>query len=301
MQFNLDARAWLADATGIPTTKLVCEQMKGSTSSSLFLVQRAGQENAPRFVLRVFDNRAWLEEEPDLVIHDAAALEEAQKTRVVAPKCLSFSETDVGFGAPVLLMSYVAGRIELKPADFGAWIDTQARTLAAIHRHKTKTFPWKYSTWVNQKQLRVPDSTTKPEVWRDAIAFWLEGAPDYDPVFIHRDYHPVNLLWQGEGISGVVDWVNACRGPSGIDVGHCRANLVQMFGLDAAEAFLLAYEQHVPAFEYNPYWAVDTVLDACLPAPSFYAPWQDFGLDMIAPEILQARIDDYLENVMNNV
>jgi aminoglycoside phosphotransferase (APT) family kinase protein len=299
--FNENARAWLTQTTGIASSDLYIEKMKGSSSSSIFLVRHASDETAAKFVLRVLDNEKWLAEEPDILVHDAAALTEAQKIGVTAPQCVAYSEENIGFGAPALLMSHLTGRIELLPADFAAWIEAQARTLARIHAHQAEGFPWQYETWVNREYLTVPAWTTKPDVWQRALDFWLAGAPAYAPSFLHRDYHPVNLLWEGDQISGVVDWVNACWGPAGVDIGHCRANLICMYGLDAANQFLAAYQNAAPDYVYDPYWDVDTVFDGLLPAPEFYVPWLDFGLEFIPPETLQARLDAYLESVMRHV
>jgi aminoglycoside/choline kinase family phosphotransferase len=97
------------------------------------------------------------------------------------------------------------------------------------------------------------------------------------PSLHHRDYHPVNVLWQNGEVSGVVDWVNACLGPAGADVAHCRANLAQMFGVGVAEEFLQAYLERAGG-EYNPFWDVDSVLNMSWPQPRFYLPWNEFGL-----------------------
>ena len=51
-------------------------------------------------------------------------------------------------------------------------------------------------------------------------------------MFLHRDFHPGNLLWTDERITGVVDWVSACAGPPEEDIGHCRANLAIRHGQD---------------------------------------------------------------------
>ncbi|WP_081412680.1 phosphotransferase [Fictibacillus gelatini] len=32
--------------------------------------------------------------------------------------------------------------------------------------------------------------------------------PDARNGFIHRDYHPCNVLWEDGRLTGVVDWVN---------------------------------------------------------------------------------------------
>lgn len=41
--------------------------------------------------------------------------------------------------------------------------------------------------------------------------FYLNGNTDLVKLLsLCRDYHPINVLWLGEEISGIVDWVNAC-------------------------------------------------------------------------------------------
>ena len=73
-------------------------------------------------MLRVLDNREWLAAEPDLASHEAAALDEAQRAGLPAPRLVAYADDDVGFGAPVVLMSFIAGAVELRPADFPGWL-----------------------------------------------------------------------------------------------------------------------------------------------------------------------------------
>jgi aminoglycoside phosphotransferase (APT) family kinase protein len=298
MDFSAAAHEWLGQAIGRPEATLTIERMEGSTSSSVFLVwDRSGQVTR-RFVLRVLDNSAWLAEEPDLAAHEAAALEEAQRAGLAAPELVAYADGEAGFGAPVVLMSWLQGRIDLRPARRPPWLKELAGQLAAIHRHPAAEFPWRYRSWVDAAALLAPPWTDQPQLWEEAFALWREPAPDSPTVFIHRDYHPANVLWRQSAISGVVDWINACRGPAGVDVGHCRINLALMYGPDVADQFLASYQAAAPAFPYHPYWDIDTILDMALPEPDFYAPWSDFGLARIAPDQLRQRIEGYLQRVL---
>ena len=296
--FNEDAHEWLRRSIGGAGRRLDIDQMKGSTSSSVFLVECARDTTLQRFVLRVLDNREWLADEPDLAAHEAAALAEAQRAGLLAPRLVAYASDEVGFGAPVVLMSFIEGEIELRPASFQQWLGDLAGQLAAIHRHAADAFPWRFRSWVNRANLAPPEWRTIPRVWERAIDLLLGAEPDSRPVFIHRDYHPTNVLWRAGAMSGVVDWINACRGPAGVDVAHCRTNLAQMYGPDTADQFLDAYLKVADGFDYDPYWDVDSVLDMCLPEPTFYEPWQQFGLSIIAPGELERRIETYLERVM---
>ncbi len=296
MNFGVEAVEWLAHQLHCNPNDLTIKRLKGSTSSSVFFIQCP--DNTHRFVLRVLDNQTWLAEEPDLAAHEAAALQEAERAVLPAPRLVAYASDEVGFHAPVVLMTFVAGRIELAPTKFQTWLDALARELAHVHKHKAKSFGWMYKSWVNRQALAPPAWSRNPHLWERAIKLWNSGEPRFDAVFLHRDYHPMNVLWAGDAISGVVDWINACRGPAGIDVGHCRLNLAMMYGVDAADSFLEPYINVAEGFKYNPYWDIDTLLDSCIPTLNFYSPWQQFGLDVIAPEVLGQRVDEYLESVI---
>ena len=51
----------------------------------------------------------------------------------------------------------------------------------------------------------------------------------------------------------LVDRANACSGPWGCDIAHCRDNLIQLGGFEAADAFLRAYFELADA-EYDPFF-----------------------------------------------
>jgi aminoglycoside phosphotransferase (APT) family kinase protein len=297
--FGEQAHDWLTQSIGVAPGKLELVRMKGSTSSSVFLVRGDALQ---KFVLRVLDNSAWLADEPDLAAHEAAALEEAQRAGLRAPSVIAHASGEVGFGAPVVLMSFMEGKIELQPVDFEGWLEGLAIELATIHQHAATTFQWRYASWVEREKLAIPTWSRSPHLWERAIELVCGAEPDARQVFIHRDYHPTNILWSQNTVSGVVDWINACRGPAGVDVAHCRTNLAFMFGPSAADEFLKLYSEHAEGFEYNPYWDVDDLLDdKCLPEPGFYPPWKDFGLDEIAPEVLKQRVDAYLESIITKL
>jgi hypothetical protein len=74
-----------------------------------------------------------------------------------------------------------------------------------------------------------------------------------------------------------------------------------MYGPSEAQRILELYGNSVEGFDYEPYWDVDSVLDSCLPQPTFYEPWLEFGMRAIDPDTLHERIDRYLESVMNYI
>ncbi|WP_324604552.1 phosphotransferase [Streptomyces sp. NRRL F-525] len=77
-----------------------------------------------------------------------------------------------------------------------------------------------------------------------------QAAPRYEGRFLHRDFHPGNVLFDvpsrngaGLGISGVVDWVQTSWGPADLDVAHCSTNLALLHGPAWGLRFPEAYEE----------------------------------------------------------
>ena len=78
-------------------------------------------------------------------------------------------------------------------------------------------------------------------LYREAFARLEAPAPAYDPTFLHRDFHPGNVLWHDGVVSGVVDWVETSTGPADLDVAHCASNLAGLHGVATALAFRRSY------------------------------------------------------------
>ena len=298
--FNADALDWLALSTKIPLDSLQISELAGANSSAVYAVENARKPKNRQFVLRVFTDEQWLQREPDLPFREALGTKEAKYCDIIAPRLINFAVHEVGFGAPAVLMTRLNGNVELRPADLSDWCAQLADTLAKIHRHKPKYFGWSYASWVDEDDLRVPAWTTQPELWQRAIEFWRAGPPQENPVFTHRDYHPCNILWKNGKISGVVDWVNACVGPRGVDVAHCRVNLAVLFGVKVADDFRDAYLE-IAGGAHHPYWDVASILDFSLPQPEFYRPWSEFGVESFSAHEMAQRLEIYLERVMANV
>jgi aminoglycoside phosphotransferase (APT) family kinase protein len=88
--------------------------------------------------------------------------------------------------------------------------------------------------------------------------------PERPAVFVHGDLWQGNTLWEGDRLTGVVDWGCAGVGPAGIDLGSLRCDAAMSAGRDAAAAVLSGYEEAAgrPADDVA-YW--DVVAALCTP------------------------------------
>jgi len=163
-------------------------------------------------------------------------------------------------------MSYLDGHVELTPKDPHDWLHQIASMLVCIH--DTNIAAPAAESWLDRAKLEVPKWSTRPDVWREAIALVKESPPDVIPCFVHHDYQQFNLLWQRGGLTSVVDWVWGSSGSTGIDVGHARLNLSVLYSSELAQEFLKLYES-LSGSTVDPWWDVEGLLK--------YLPgWGDF-------------------------
>jgi aminoglycoside phosphotransferase (APT) family kinase protein len=253
------ALAWAAGAIGSGARVMWSRALAGGTSSA---VHALGIEDARgrsrELVLRRFVRLDWLAEEPDLAEREATALRLVADGRVPTPRLVAVDTDGAQAGAPAVLMTRLPGRIEWAPPDVEAFLGALSDLLPAVHATAIAVavaIP-QYSVYRLQMR-RAPAWASRPEVWQRAIELVDGPAPGGDRVFIHRDFHPGNVLWRRGGVSGLVDWVNASIGSPWADVGHCRVNLAGELGQAAADRFLARYRVAAGRHDdYHPYWDI---------------------------------------------
>ncbi|MDF2835852.1 MAG: hypothetical protein K0Q63_1492 [Paenibacillus sp.] len=302
---------WVERAIKGDARVIASERLMGGVSTPIYrvTVETAGEKQV--YVLRQYDNADWLRSEPDLARHEAECLRRASgMAGVPAPGVVAYDEdgSESG-GLPSLLMTHLEGRVVLEPADLSEWLDRLAAALAKLHGGQEAgipapddRYPWTFGPYSDASRFDASGWSAVADQWRRAVEIVTGAKPSFVPRFIHRDYHPTNILWLDGEISGIVDWVNGCIGPAGIDVGHCRVNLCQLHGGEAADEFLERYRHHVGAsFRYDPYWDLVTLLDYADGTPEVYQGWIDLGFTKLTDHLVRERLDAYLSSVLGRV
>lgn len=294
MELTEKARFWIGSKLGIHPADLGYVRLQGSTSTTLFRIFSDG--GWQEWVFRLFDNAAWLAEEPDLVKHESAALITAAETGLPVPRLISTDAGGKHCGVPALLMTSIPGEVLLKPGDPKSWLRQMAGALARLHAVQPMDFHWRFSPYNDARHCVVPGWADDPQLWQQAIELAQQPWPQYTPCFIHRDYHPVNLLFTGQTLTGIVDWPNACLGPSAFDAAWCRINLVLLYGIESAELFLQEYLDCGDVYrDFHPFWDLLAILEALPGPPEFYPPWQQFGMQPVTQSELIRRLEGLLK------
>lgn len=244
-------REWVRRELG--SEVLRWRRLPGASTSA---VHRLTLANGSSAVLRRYVWRWVLEDEPEAPQREIDALRFAAWNELPIPEVLAadVDGTSVGDAIPALVMSLVPGRAVSVPD-----LHALATVAAGIHAIDASAFAHRYSPWYRGALTDAPPGATDRRLWRRAIEIWHTQMPAYSPGFLHRDFHPGNVLWKRK-LAYIVDWANACAGPWGCDVAHCRDNLIQLSGFDDADRFLRRYRE-VTGADYDPYWEIASVLE----------------------------------------
>lgn len=293
---------WIIGQVNPEAIVISVQQLQGGVSSlvhGLSLLINGEQVNV---VLRQFNDQDWNQREPDLVEHEAESLRRAAETvGVQTPLVIATDEKGNECGFPAILMTRLHGEVVLQPVDVSKWLNGMAQALSQIHAMETTEFPWSYSPYSNASTLDTSTWSRAPEKWKAAADIVTRYRPESSIRFIHRDFHPANVLWSGGEVSGVVDWVNGCIGPAGIDVGHCRVNLAQLYDVRTADEFLASYCHYAgDSFTYEPYWDLVALIDYAYWTPGVYKGWTDLGVTGLTAEMIVERLDHYLMSLLNH-
>ncbi len=201
------------------------EVLRGGTSSAMYSLDVAGAA-ASKLVLRCHVRPELQDELPGAVLHEAAALRTAAAIDLPTPRLVASDETGAAAGVPVVLMTWLPGRVVWDPKGLTHWLVRLADVLPAIHDAAIAAVDvGQYANYA-QASYEPPAWATNRLVWERAIEIFHGPVLETERCFVHRDFHPGNVLWQRSHVSGVIDWASACVGPPSVDIGHCRANFL---------------------------------------------------------------------------
>lgn len=292
----LPARAieWVRTAVPGARDVYVRGTLPGATTSSLHVLE-VTRDGVPALllVLRRYTDARVRSEEPQYPHTEATALHSLEGAPgFVAPRPIAVDAVGASCDVPAVLMTRLDGHPTLAPPDVDGWVRGLAEALAAVHRLDGAGLDRMFTRWHNPTALRPPRWSRQSAAWARLIEASRTLEPTGPAVLLHRDYHPGNVLWQDGHVSGIVDWPNACRGPAGIDVGHCRRDLVTTHGTATAAAFLAAYEK---ASGRAPDTLCDalTLLDHGEDDTDSVRTYHALGCTNLTVDLMHTRLDEY--------
>jgi Ser/Thr protein kinase RdoA (MazF antagonist) len=289
---------WAAAVTGGGFETI--EPLPGGEATSVFRVSGHGEAA----IVKAFTEQ-WVQDEPWVPEHEATTLRALERAGLPVPKLLAADTAGGRAGVPALLMANLPGRVEIPQSAPDWWLDGLARLAARVHEVNYGAIAPNGAAY----QPYNPTLAGVPPAWSAVPAAWemagrvlgaspvgADEARGDVPVFLHRDFHPGNVLWSSAVVTGLVDWGAACLGPRGVDVGHCRVNLTQSHGSAAAERFLMAYEA-AAGTRVDRIWDLRAAVDI-LPVESVYAGWLAVGRTDLTLGLVRERLDRFVSDAV---
>ena len=137
-------------------------------------------------------------------------------------------------------MTRLPGRPLLTPPDRDVYVAALAQLVRDLHEVPAPTLR-PFTRYNVVEGLPCPSWFADADLWERALGAVAAHPPAWhDEHLVHRDFHPLNVLFDKGSVSGLVDWPEARHGPIEADIAHCRMNLATIFDFETADAFLAA-------------------------------------------------------------
>jgi aminoglycoside phosphotransferase (APT) family kinase protein len=162
---------------------------------------------------------------------------------VPSPEPVALDADGSWFGTAALVMSRLLGRSDVKRVHTDGFLVQTAAALARIHRASADPG---LDVTIGPQPAHIWASPSPPP--RNSLLRLAHQAVerlcdiDAEPVLIHGDFFPGNLVWSRGRLTGVVDWRSIGRGPREWDLANCRTDLVILSGWRTADRLLRLYE-----------------------------------------------------------
>ena len=312
---DLDSRGWDATRAWVEREVLASERideaarLRGGWTSEMRRLDLSGPDGRRQLVLRSFVKPFFVQHAEGLLTREADILRLLVGTEVPAARFVAVDATAEHCDHPSLLMTLLPGGLRLTDPDADRRAELLAGQLLRIHRVRVQegARPRAYQAWTGPDRVSLPGATARPELWRRAVDVIRREPPAYQPCFLHRDFHPGNVLFEGAGealrISGVVDWVETSWGPADLDVAHCSTALALLHGVPAGMAFADRYAEAGGSLaddgRAHLYWRLLDALAFAPDAEKVAVPWRESGRADLTPAVLATRLEDYLQALLD--
>lgn len=297
MRFDERARSWVEAMVGAKVVDV--RRVEGGVASVIDRVTTLDDEGRQRhLILR------RVPPQPDVADHnptgeiarETAALQRLLPSRL-SPVLLAADPLGLQCGVPASLQTMLPGFPIVSSQDPLSWVWSLAASRLEVAELSASCdgldvfVPW------TAAQSRPPSWSTVPSSWELAIEALDRVPPGGPPQLVHRDFHPGNVLFREGIVTGIVDWVHACRGPIEVDVSRCRVEIALLAGIGAADAFLDAFGE--AAAGYHPLWDALVAIEL--------APWleQLLTFNLLGARLtlagLQASLDELVQRASTAV
>jgi aminoglycoside phosphotransferase (APT) family kinase protein len=286
------ARRW-AEALAPHPLVAVTSIGGGLTDTKWLLLSAEGDP----LVIRWSDPEVWGEVGREHVRREVLACRLLAGSELPVPSLLGCDEDGAEAGGPADLLTWRPGAVRLDPLGPRA-ITAWAALAADVHRQpvpvasRPPTFSFR-----GPAEPDVPGWARRPDLWRRAIEVRRSGPPPTPYGLLHRDFHLGNTLWQGDTVSGLIDWAETSWGPADLDVAHACSDFAMLHTTADADAFRAAYLRRGGRLDPDPdaarFWVVSDIL-GFLPDPAHILAGMADRRPDLSPDAVRHGLEELL-------
>jgi aminoglycoside phosphotransferase (APT) family kinase protein len=222
--------------------------LAGGVSAQVHAIEvRQPDGRLGRLVLRQY-GAASVRADPHPAVTEYRLLRKLHEARLPVPWPHCADESGAIVPSPWLLSDYVAGEAGTDPDFLATVAQPLAEVLADLHetglRHADVPFLPDATAIVAGRLAapsRAPDEALSEPAIRAALAVAWPPRAVNQPVVLHGDYWPGNVLWRAGRVAAVVDWEDAMFGDPLADLSVARLELSWFAGPAVARAFTARY------------------------------------------------------------
>src|SRR5262245_21648327 len=246
--------------------------LAGAVSSTVTGIVAVGAGGVRRtFVLRQY-GADILKGEPRIADAEYRLLKLLSAASLPVPRPYLVDESGAIVPGSCLLMEYIDGERVHQPSDLPSFTRQLVAALAAVHdsgiaRADVPLLPDAADHVLDDlrtRQQALDGAMPATEMRKALQAIWPPPQVS-EPVVLHGDYWPGNVLWRDGRLVGVVDWEEAAFGDPLADLANIRLELGWHFGSAVMDMLTEEYFTLRPAVRAAtlPAWDLRTALRAC--------------------------------------
>jgi len=220
------------------------------------------------------------------------------------PKPYYADESGSFVPGPCLLQDFIHGDRVDEPSDLVEFTRQLATTLAAVHSAGIARAEVAFLTDVRDTVANNlgtgsahPNELLSETAVRASLTKRWPPAELNEPVVLHGDFWPGNVLWRDGKVVGVIDWEDAQFGDPLADLAITRQELFWFLGADAADLFTDEYlaERRTVDATMLPVWD----LRAALRATAF--PLESWGMPAAQVASMRAALREFIASAFTRL
>jgi aminoglycoside phosphotransferase (APT) family kinase protein len=205
---------------------------------------------------------------PNIAADEFKLLKAIQTEGLASPAPVYLDTSGKIFPTPYLIIEYTEGEKEFAPSNLADYLQQFTTHLVKIHSVNCSNagldfLPKLVIRFAEEYRMQPMNDDLSIEInhFRESLKSVWPSLQKNEPVLLHGDYWPGNIIWERERLVGVIDWEDAKIGDPLADVANSRLEILWAFGNQAMHTFTQLYQSMMDInFSNLPYWDLWAVL-----------------------------------------